>query len=192
MIFCDVTISDYTPRTCGVDFAGVVGLGLIHLDQAPTQEELEDPEFWYGQSLSDPKRYFVIKNTRGSYEGAEPVIEEDLVGFTTTGANHQALIDVPEVHENRNFWDQVSRFNWKVFLITSGGLAFFIDQPVSFYPKIVNPKGIKQAAYFQVQMKWTGISNPFIYEEPEGIFTGSAYIPTGSGIFDYTFDYTFE
>lgn len=191
-MFCDPQLPDYTIRNCGIDFAGVVGLGIINIHENPTDEDLEDPEFWAAK-FADPKiKYWGIRNTRGEYSGGEQIEEEDLIGSVVTGANHEAIIDVPGLKENYIFWDEIQKSNWKMCLVTSGGLMYYINKPVSFYPKISNPKSIKSQAFFQVQMKWQDFSNPIILNEPEGIFAGDIpVISDGEGIFDYTFDYTF-
>jgi hypothetical protein len=191
MTFCDSDIEDYTIRTCGNDFAGVVGIGIINVYESPTTEELEDPEFWTTKLVASPLKYWAIRNTRGQYDQADLIEEEDLTGPIVTGATHSAVVDVPEVQENRLFWDKIQRHNWKLCLVTSGELMYYIDKPVSFYPKIVNPKSAKQSAFFQIGMKWYDFSNPVIMNAPEGIFTG-IYTPIGDGIFDYTFDLSFE
>jgi hypothetical protein len=193
MTFCELDIADYTLRNCGIDTAGIVGIGIIDIHENPTQENLEDPDFWTAKALEDPLKYWVIRNTRGQYDEVEPIEEEDLQGSIVTGARHQAVIDVPDLQSNRDFWDSIQKHNWKLVLITSGDLLYYVDKPVSFYPKIVNPKGIKQEAFFQVGMKWYDFSNPGIYYTPSGIFTGNVPVtPTGDGIFDYSFDYSFE
>src|SRR5690606_22985992 len=120
------------------------------------------------------------------------VEEEDLIGYLVTGATHEAVIDVPGLKDNYAFWDRIQKSNWKICLVTSGGLMYYINKPVSFYPKINNPKSTKSEAFFQVQMKWQDFCNPIILNEPEGIFHGDIpVISDGEGIFDYTFDYTF-
>jgi hypothetical protein len=191
MTFCDTDIADYTIRNCGNDFAGVIGIGIISDYENPTEEELEDPDFWTAKIIETPLKYWAIRNTRGQYDQTDLIEEEDLIGTTVTGAKHNAIIDVPEIQENRNFWDAIMRHNWKLCLITSGGLMYYIDKPVSFYPHINNPRSIKQSAFFQVDMKWYDFSNPIILNAPEGIFSGNIPI-TGDGIFDYTFDLSFE
>jgi hypothetical protein len=75
-------------------------------------------------------------------------------------------------------------------LITSGGLMYYIDKPVSFYPHINNPRSIKQSAFFQVDMKWYDFSNPIILNAPEGIFSGNIAPEILTGGFDYTLDFT--
>jgi hypothetical protein len=187
MIFCEETITDYVTRTCGVDFAGIIGIGLIDLYEDPIEEDLSDTDFWLNAVEDEPQKYFVIRNTRGEYLNPEAIQEEDLVGWTNTGANHSATIEVNNVKDNRDFWDWIKYRNWKIVIATGGGLLFYIDKPVSIYAKIVNGKSIKSESFFNVQMKWQGLSNPVILETPDGVFTN-----TGGGIFDDSFDDSFE
>lgn len=192
MIFCDVTIPDYNTRTCGIDYAGIVGIGIIDRDENPTLSDLETPEFWASRTSEPNLKYWVIRNTRGEFQSSEPEHEEDIVGYQLTGARHSAVIESPDIKETRDFWEKIMRNHWKLCLVNSGGGMFYVDRPVSFYPKINTPKSIKTAAFFQVELKWFSISNPYILDAPEGVFFGD-YIPVdGAGIFDYTFDYTFE
>ncbi len=184
MIYCDETIVDFVNRNCGIDFAGIVGIGLINIYEYPDESDLSDPDFW---SLADPTKYFVIRDTRGEYTNPEVSQEEDLVGFVNTGANHTAMIEVDNVKDNRDFWAWVQKHNWKICLITGGGLLLYVNRPVSIYPKIVNGRSIKGSAFFNVQMKWQGLSNPIIVEAPESIFT-SGYL---GDTFDDTFDDSF-
>ncbi len=191
LTFCDTQLSDYTVRNCGTDSAGIIGIGIINDYEDPSNSDLEDPTFWINKIVETPLNYWAIRNTRGQYDQVDVIEEEDLIGTTVTGATHSATIDVPEVQENRSFWDAIQRHNWKLCLITSAGLMYYINKPVSFYPHINNQKSIKQSAFFQIDMKWYDFSNPVILNAPEGIFSGITPI-IGDGIFDYTFDLSFE
>jgi len=190
MSFCEVDIADYTTRECGIDFAGIVGIGLIGLDENPTIENLEDPEFWTG-IVTTNGNYFVIRNTRGEYAGGETIEEDDLISKTVTGAEHSATIESTALIENFKYWDAIQKKNWKICLVNSGGLLFYIQNPVSIYTKIVNPKAINTVAFFQSELKWYDLSNPIILNAPEGIFYGIEPI-VGEGVFDFTFDASFE
>lgn len=191
MIFCDEELPEYITRECGVDFAGVVGIGLIHIDEDPEVSDLSDPDFWNGVTSEDKPKYFVIRNTRGEYSPPEETTEEDLVGYLVTGASHSAVIEVPDIQGNRDFWDYVSLRNWRLCIVTGGGLLYYIRIPVSFYAKIVNKRSVKSEVFFNVQMKWQDLSIPLIVDAPEGIFSGDE-MESSEGIFDYTFDDTFE
>ena len=189
MIYRDETIVDFVTRNCGIDFAGIVGIGLINIYEDPDESDLSDPDFW---NTADETKYIVIRNTRGEYVDPEVSQEEDLVGFVNTGANHTAMIEVDNVKDNRDFWAWVQKHNWKICLITGGGLLLYVNRPVSIYPKIVNGRSIKGSAYFNVQMKWQGLSNPIIVEEPDGIFTGDYNPMVVEMTFDLTSRYPFD
>lgn len=189
MNFCEVDIEDYNVRACGIDFAGIVGIGLIGIDETPEETDLEDPAFWVG-NLSNGK-YFVIRNTRGEYDGGQVIEEEDLTGTVVTGAEHLATIDSTALIENCDFWNAVQSKFWKIVLVTSGGLMYYVQNPVTIYTKVVNLKAINTQGFYQSELKWYDFSNPVILNAPEGIFFGIEPI-ISEGIFDYTFDYTFE
>jgi hypothetical protein len=190
MNFCDPTISDYLMRNCGTDFAGLAGLGLIHMRENPSLDSLQDPEYWE-ERLSEPQwKYCVVRNTRGEYEDIEVIEEEDLIGISVTGAIHSAVVEIPDLQINRDFWNGVQYKNWKICLVTAGKLMYYIDKPVTVYPKINNARSIKANAFFEVHLKWYDFSNPYILDAPYGIFFDEATVP--DGIFDYTFDPSFE
>jgi hypothetical protein len=193
MIFCDVTIPDYQIRNCGIDFAGIIGIALIHDDEDPETSDLEDPQFWVDRRFHEPENYHIIQNTRGEYKDVDVITEEDLDGYLVTGANHTAAIEVPGVRENLEFWETVRLKTWKLCLVTAGELLYYVDKPVTIIPKITNPKSVKEAARMEITLKWYDLSNPYILTAPEGIFYGSnELVPTVEGVFDDYFDETFE
>lgn len=191
MNFCEVDIADYNFRDCGVDFAGIVGLGLIEINQNPTYANLEDPEFWTGVISASSKKYFALRNTRGEYNGGESVEEEDLIGTRVTGAVHIASIDTKGIIENWEYWNIIQKGLWKVCLVSSAGLLYYVDKPCSIYTKVNNQRNQKVQAYYQSEIKWYDLSNPVILNAPEGIFYGIEPLPFDR-IFDFTFDYTFS
>jgi hypothetical protein len=191
MNFCQPDIEDYNPRLCGTDFAGLIGIGLINVNENPSIENLQDPAFWMGVTSAVDKKYFVIRNTRGEYPGGQTVEEDDLIGIRVVDATHEATFDSTGLKENWEYWEYVNRHAWKVCLVTSGGLLYYIDKPVTPYTKVNNAKSIKSMAFYESHLKWHDLSNPFILEAPEGIFSGTEPI-IGAGIFDYTFDFTFN
>ena len=167
--FCDSDVPDYVQRECGTDFAGIVGFALIDVDQDPNQATLESSVTWGDTS---PQLYYVIKNTRGEYNGGSPTEEE---GFGTestrvTGADHTATIEVEGLLENRDFWEGVNRRKWKVALVTAGGLMYYISKPVSVYAKINNQRSTKGMAFWSIDLKWQDFSNPEVFTAPDGIF----------------------
>lgn len=170
--FCDADVPDYVNRECGIDFAGVVGMGLIKDDEDPSDAELEDPTFWTAAIGDSPQAYWVIQKTRGEYTGGTPT-EEDGFGLqatVVTGADHTATVEVEGLAENWAFWEGVNRRKWKVVLITAGGLMYYINVSTSVYAKINNQRSIKGMAFWSVDLKWQGLANPKVLEAPEGIF----------------------
>lgn len=190
MNFCEVDIEDYNPRNCGIDYAGIVGIGLININESPTEGNLEDPDFWLALTNTLSPKYFVIRNTRGEYNGGEVEEEEDLEGTRVVDAKHTAIIESTGIAENWEYWNYILKNYWKICLITSGGLLYYIDKPTSIYTKVNNSKNIKGQAFFQSEMKWSDFSNPVILNAPDGIFYGLESVLLGGSGFDYTFDFT--
>ena len=170
--FCNTDQPEYVNRDCGIDYAGVVAIGLIKDDQSPTDDNLEDPAFWEAEIIASPQSYFVIQNTRGEYNGGTPT-EQDGFGLQSTvvtGADHVANFEVEGLIENYNFWEIVNRRKWKVVIITAGGLMYYVNVSSSVYAKINNAKSTKAMAFWSVDIKWQSFSNPKVLTAPEGIF----------------------
>lgn len=192
MNFCEVDINDYNIRLFGIDYAGIVGIGLIDYNETPSKESLQDPDYWLTAATSPEKKYFVIRNTRGEYIGGEVDELEDLIGTRVVGAKHTAIIDSTGMVENWQYWNAVQSKLWKLCLVTSAGLLYYIDKPTSIYTKVNNQKSTKTQAYYQSEFKWYDMSNPVILNAPEGIFFGVEPILLGDGGFDYTLDFSFQ
>jgi hypothetical protein len=170
--FCDSNVPDYVNRECGIDYAGIVGIGLIKDDQNPTDADLEDDAWWTAEIAASPQSVYVIQNTRGEYNGGTAT-EQDGFGLqatVVTGADHTATVEVEGLIENRDFWEGVNRRKWKVALITAGGLMYYVDVSSSVYAKINNAKSTKAMAFWSVDIKWQSFSNPKVLNAPEGIF----------------------
>lgn len=191
MNFCDVEIEDYHFRECGIDFAGIVGMGFINLHESPTEFQLQSNNFWLSKLTEDPLKYFVLRNTRGEYLGGQTIEEEDLVGTRVVGSDHSAIFESNGLYENWEFWDAITKNLWKFVMINSGGLMYYVDKPTSIYTKINNQKSTKAGAFYQTELKWHDFSNPVILEAPEGLFFGEYPIFTGSAGFDYTLNFSF-
>jgi hypothetical protein len=191
MSFCEVDIPDYQPRNCGIDFAGVVGIGLIDTYETPTLDQLQEPDFWVSKMSENPAKYYVIRNTRGEYTGGEAIEEDDLMGPIVVGANHQAIIESTGMYENCTFWNVVQKHLWKMVLVNSSGLMFYVDKPINPYTKLNNRRSTKSLAFWQTEFKWHDLSNPYILEAPENIFFGTEPLPECVSCFDYTLDFSF-
>jgi hypothetical protein len=170
--FCNDNVPDYVTRECGIDYAGIVGIGLIKDDQNPTDENLESDTWWTAQISASPQSVYVIPKTRGEYTGGTPTEEEGfgLQDTIVTGANHQATVEVEGLIENRDFWEGVNRRKWKVVLVTAGGLLYYINVSSSVYAKINNVRSTKNMAFWMIEIKWQSFSNPEVLNAPDGIF----------------------
>jgi hypothetical protein len=168
--FCDSDVPDYVQRECGTDFAGIVGIGLIDVDEDPSDGELSEPSTW---DDTTPQLYYAIPNTRGEYTSATPTEEEGfgLESTRVTGADHSATIEVEGLIENRNFWEGANRRKWKVVLVTAGEIMYYVDVPVSVYARINNQRSTKGMAFWSIDLKWQSFSNPKVLNAPEGVFT---------------------
>jgi hypothetical protein len=168
--FCDSDVPDYVQRECGTDYAGIVAIGLIDVDQSPNEATLISSVTWEDTS---PQLFYVIQNTRGEYTGGAPTEEEGfgLESTRVTGADHAATVEVEGLIENRDFWEGVNRRKWKVVLITAGELMYYVDVPVSVYAKINNQRSTKGMAFWSIDFKWQSFSNPQVYTAPTGVFT---------------------
>ena len=170
--FCDENVPDYVNRECGIDYAGIVGIGLIKDEEVPTDANLKDATWWEDEIAASPQSVYVIQKTRGEYTGGSPT-EEDGFGLQAslvTGADHSATVEVEGLIENRDFWEGVNRRKWKVALITAGGLMYYVEVPASVYATINNQRSTKGLAFWSVAIKWQAFSNPRVLDAPDGVF----------------------
>lgn len=172
-IFCTTDMPGYVAQDCGIERAGIIGVGLIDLNESPTSTNLEDASWWTSQIALSPQVTFVIQNTRGEYNGGSPVEEEGFGKESTqiTGADHELSFEVEGLIDNRDFWEGANRRKWKLAIATNGDLLYYISSPVTLYAKIMNPKNIKSGAFWAVTCKWQDYSNPAVYNIPVGIFS---------------------
>jgi hypothetical protein len=165
--FCDVTVADFVQFECGTELGGIVAMALIDADQSPSKIDLQTLSFWNTKLAASPQKYWVIKDTRGTYPGGTP-IEEEGYGKTPTvrtGADHEGTIEVRGVEDNRNFWASVNQTaKWNVVFITNGELGLYVED-VSVYAKIVIDQSIKSSVRWMVSLKWSDdMSNPLTFD----------------------------
>lgn len=158
---------------CGIDQAGIVAVGFIDTSvTTPTKVNLES-EGWYTAKLhASPPTLYVATKTRGEYPGGAPT-EEDGFGKESTqvtGAKHEATIEFEGIDENRLFVEGINTKKWKMVFITNGGKGIYIDAPVTPYGKLIVPKGILTAAFWQMKLSWQDFANPVVFDQPDNIF----------------------
>jgi hypothetical protein len=166
-IFCNQTQPDFVQLECGSELGGIVAMALIDKDEAPSQIDLQTLSFWNTKVNASPAKYFVVKDTRGSYAGGTPVEEEGYGKTPTlrTGADHETNVEVRGVEDNRAFWAAVNQTDkWNVVLITNGELGLYMED-VSVYAKIMIDQNIKSTIRWSVNLKWSDdLSNPLVFD----------------------------
>lgn len=166
-IFCNVTVPDYIQELCGSELGGIVAMALIDSAETPSKIDLQTLSFWKTKVAASPNKYWVIKDTRGSYGGGTPVEEEGYGKVPTlrTGADHEAKVEVRGVEDNRSFWASVNQTaKWHVVLITNGELGLYA-RDVSVFAKIVVDQSIKSSIRWEVSLKWSDdMSNPLTFD----------------------------
>jgi hypothetical protein len=166
-LFCDVTVPDYVQERCGAELGGIVAIALIDRDEEPSQIDLQTLSFWNTKISASPQKYWVVKDTRGTYPGGTPVEEEGFGKVPTlrTGADHEATVEVRGVEDNRSFWASVNQTDkWNVVLITNGELGLYFED-ASVYAKIMIDQSIKTSIRWSVSIKWSDdMSNPLVFD----------------------------
>lgn len=166
-IFCDIAVPDYEQEICGSELGGIVAIALIDADQSPSKIDLQTLSFWNTKLAASPQKYFVVKDTRGTYAGGTPVEEEGYGKVPTlrTGADHEASVEVRGVENNRTFWAAVNQTaKWNVVLITNGELGLYIED-ASVYAKVMIDQSIKSSVRWSVSIKWSDdMSNPLTFD----------------------------
>lgn len=170
-VFCSIDVPDWVIKECGIERAAIIALGLIDPDEDPSGTNLQSVSYWTGRINASPQNFFLVQPTRGEYTGGAAVEGEGFGKEVTRveGADHSAAVEVEGLYDNRDFWEGVNRKPWKVVLFTAGDLEYYIQQPVSVYATIMNPKSPKNGAFWKVALKWQDISNPIILNTPTGL-----------------------
>ncbi len=165
--FCDVSVPDFVQLECGTELGGIVAIALIDADQSPSKIDLQTLSFWQTKLSASPQKYWVVKDTRGTYPGGTPVEEEGYGKTPTvrTGADHESTVEVRGVEDNRSFWATVNQTaKWNVVFITNGDLGLYIED-ASVYAKVVIDQSIKSSIRMSVSIKWSDdMSNPLTFE----------------------------
>lgn len=171
-VFCEEEVPDFIPLDCGLELGGIVGVGLIHSSESPTNNELESASFWEDKFDESPQRYWNLPDTRGSYPGGTPTEEEGYGrnSIRRTGADHEATVEVEGVEANRDFMDKVNkRKKWHVVFILNGGLMLYA-RDVSIWAKVVVDQSIKTSVRWNLSFKWSSFDVPVVLTAPEDIF----------------------
>ncbi len=170
--FCSIDVPSYVQKECGVERAGIVAIGLLDMDQNPSNANLSSATWWNTVLNTSPSQAIRILQTRGEYNGGTPTEEEGFGREATqvTGADHEATVEVEGLLDNRNFWEGINRTKRKLVIVTNANLLYYVNAPVTIYATIKNQRSIKGNAFWGISAKWQGYDNPIVVEAPVGIF----------------------
>lgn len=170
-VFCSIDVPHWVIKECGVERAGIIALGLIDVDEAPTSLNLESKAYWTGRIGASPQQFFLVQPTRGEYPGGTPTEEEGfgMESVQITGADHTSTLETEGLYDNWAFWEGVNRKKWKTVFFTAADLMYYNDQPATVYGKVSNQKSVKGGAFWTILIKWQALSNPRVLNTPSGL-----------------------
>jgi hypothetical protein len=168
-IFCDSDMEDFQVKACGIDFAGVIALGLIDPDLSPTDSELQSSTWWETMLVGSPQMVYLIRNTRGeipagSVTTGEGFGKEDL---QVTGAARTATIEYEGMKENWDATEGANRRDWKMVFFTMANLMYYVNFSASFFATPVVGRDKKVGQFYQAQITWQDFSNPKVLDSPD-------------------------
>ncbi len=168
-IFCNSEMENFQKKDCGIDFAGIIHIGLIDPELEPTDANLQSTTWWTAAQAASPQTAFLIENTRGEMPAGSITTEE---GFgnedvQVTGASRTATVEYEGMKENYNATEGANRRKWKVVLFTKAGLMYFINTPASFFATPIVNRDKKTGQFYQAQLAWQDFSNPKVLDSPD-------------------------
>jgi hypothetical protein len=170
-IFCDSNMADFQAKACGIDFAGIIAVGLIDVSQSPTDSDLESSTWWQSALAASPQEVFLIKNTRGEMPAGSITTAEGFGKDETqvTGAARTATVEFEGMKENYAAVEGANRRDWKIVLFTMADLMYYIDYSSSFFATPIVGRDKKTGQFYQAQISWQDFSNPRVLDTPAGL-----------------------
>jgi len=168
-IFCDADMEDFQQKACGIDFAGVIHLGLIDPDLNPSDSDLQSSTWWQTELIASPQMVYLIKNTRGEMPAGSVTTEEGFGEEETqvTGAARSATIEYEGMKENWAATEGANRRKWKMVLFTMAGIMYYVDAPASFFATPIVNRDKKTGQFYQAAIAWQEFSNPKVLDSPD-------------------------
>lgn len=165
-LFCDSEMEEFQVKACGIDFAGIIALGLIHPDMVFTPEDLKSSTWWEAALAASPQMVYLIKNTRGevpvgSITTAEGFGKADL---QVTGAARTATVEYEGMKENYAATEGANRREWIFVFFTMGDLMYVTNEEGTFFATPVIGRDKKLGAFYQAQLTWQDFSNPVVLD----------------------------
>lgn len=170
-IFCDSSMEDFQVKACGIDFAGVIALGLIDPALNPSESDLKSSTWWTTQQAASPKQVYMLLNTRGEVPAGSVTTEEGFGREDTqvTGAARTATIEYEGMVENYKATEGANRRKWKMVFFTSGDVMYFVNVPGTFFASPVVNRDKKTGQFYQASISWQDFSNPVALDMPDDL-----------------------
>lgn len=170
-IFCTGLMADFQIKDCGIDFAGVIALGLIDPDEVYTENNLLSTTWWTAELASSPQNVYLIFNTRGeipagSVTTAEGFGRQDL---QVTGAARTAVVEFEGMIENYAAVEGANRRKWKVVLFTNANIMYHVNEPITFFATPIVGRDKKAGQFYQANLTWDNFGNPKPLVSPAGL-----------------------
>jgi hypothetical protein len=169
---CTSPLGNFTQKACGVDNAGIIGIGFT--DPTLDFTDISDDAEWSAAIAASPQQAWIITNTRGEYGGGSPTESEGFGRDATqvTGADHEASFEVEGVsQDNVTFFNTLNQ-NRKLYFhfVTASDVLHTTPVVASVYATLVVDRDIKGIEIWKVTVKWQSLENMTIDEAPIGIF----------------------
>jgi hypothetical protein len=170
-IFCDSNMADFQVKDCGIDFAGVIALGLIDPDLTYTESNLSSTTWWESEIAASPQSVFMIFNTRGEIPAGSVVTGEGFgrQDLQVTGASRTATIEFEGMIDNYAAVEGANRRKWKVVLFTNADIMYHVEEPITFFASPVIARDKKAGQFYSASLTWDNFSNPKPLATPAGL-----------------------
>jgi len=170
-IFCDSTMADFQVKDCGIDFAGIIAVGLIDPDLAYTEANLLSTTWWTTEQAASPQQVFMILNTRGEMPAGSVVTAEGFgrQDLQVTGASRTATVEYENMIGNYDATEGANRRKWKVVLFTNADIMYHINEPITFFGTPVVGRDKKAGQFYSATLTWDNFGNPKPLVTPAGL-----------------------
>lgn len=191
---CRVYPPEYTELVgCDVERGSIVAVAFI--EETNSFTDISNPDEWVNGS-----NIYIHRQVRGLYQkytsiGVEGKGRQDI---RITGRKHAAIFKIDNIRSNEPYWNTLNKAtNYKFAFVTSADYdtIFYVNKNVSIDAGLDVKRKLDSQLEWMITVKWSDRVIPIASDAPQGIFDG-VYSPVppvpGTGIFDLTFDLTFE
>lgn len=161
-IFCTSEMEEFQVKACGIDFAGIIQLGLIDPNEIPTDADLQSSTWWTAAMAASPPTAYLIRSTRGEMPAGSITSEEGFGEEETqvTGAARTATIEYEGMKENYTATEGANRRKWKIVMFTMAKIMYYVETPASFFATPIVGRDKKTGQFYQAQLSWQDFTNP--------------------------------